>query len=1807
MVKLGRTSLRRSPKSEQAKKFMNKGASVVYVGSTDVCNPASSEEMNCCIKTVLEAPTTSNTKIFINSQDYLRVISAQSGKVIFCVPVDVIVNCIKAQEKYIVFSASTSTNPNSNTISMAHIFECTSDRQVDDIYEALHRTIEAVRKRADLFEDASKVAPSFSKLKLEKPFSNRDSNFVSYQSNVQSNLKMRMVANERQAQDHKLAVTNHALFRNAFECMKQDNQERLHALLYSDLDILFADDAGQTLLHLSVRIDKISMCKFLFNHCCKSDQERDRLRLAKDKEGMTALHLAAIYGLKNFVKFLAKDFNAVNIKDIKGRIPLHYCAGKIMHREMTHILVDHGSKIEEPEVDGVKPTSIEPALSKIQELSVSGAFAFINSLNFLDRSGKRIDSGVDIACSEKTSKITVGTSVHSTDSCYSPRQDNSLTSIPEQDGLKPPHFGSYSSSQYEEDNSSYMGSSDSSPVSITDKMRHLREELSRMINLLMNPECHKYLLPQMCNEKTANKLIIIAQYPLLTDDCAQAIALLLHHLFRPPQDKAGNSIRKCVENGLLKTLVKLLDSHVTIQAQAISILEEVFSHSKGERAEVDYIADFSELDPDLLVTLILENDLPMSTAKQKLVQNEMNYAKRLRSLSSPSEIGESFKSGNSYFTKNWSRRLLIRILSRTSLTKKMRRKMNTPRIVKELIELINCPTMEIREHTVCALANMALSAENHETLLEHGIIKKFREQVVDNHLVPVLNYHCTRGLVYLGYPEVPQYVFEHNLKGQGIEEDRLWSYKEQSYNHPDHHFVKAATLEDIVVIMTSDPSLLWNNIPLRQPSKSDQHQSDSGVQDNEIIRFVLSLHRTFADTVVFFRLLIHRFSDPNVAPAKRYQQEIPPVHLKVCNVLCIWMEEFPYHFIEEPEMFNELEVFVVGLEDYGPVYYDLRDQIALKSQQTVQTVDNGHTLSKVTHLDHYKHCRASLINEDFPLSVKTVSWLSALRGVIEKANLQEPQQGFFRSILNFKERELTSRLKTVIPPSYQGHPDVLNFTRNLYENLVTQNLSDREWQHLFVEAYFNHPLYKTEMFYDLYLQLEETKIPVIVGVNEHHFVVVDRCTNEIIGHDPLTNLQKPIQWFTKPHDNVLCVSMDQEYQLIGQNSSDIEMLATLLIQHMGGKIELVDTMFYVDDEDFSDSDRIVTNNRHSWHANTKNGYTRLDGDCPPTTPCGGNSYVDISQANDDGILSNARSRLSLNLSSIGQKPSQEGSPLRRVHTTNDVTIMRETLKLVESIPRTSLTDRFKNFSIGTSITSRLDKLDSVRTDEDSDEDNLPKVLPSDSLIGPALPSNKRFLRRSPRISPKQSWEPRISPKQSWERGVVKIDPETAQETVIITEKCNVLYQLKTSGASTPSTPPDSLHTPHLRVRNMSSFKNIDTAAFTKLLAQSMEMIEERKRANRRNSVESAPIRKHSAGSSSTGTCKPRQHRPISRSKTFSQTFDKLVAASSPVLSAETPVELEKFTCLREDLTSCSLHRIRKAQNILFSIKCDCPDVSHYTPCPCPPPVDLPYDFNFNYWRRDELKLLSHHREVARQLTLRDHELFASITENDILEYTKKRDLPINNYPSIHRCTEYFKKITNTVMTMILQCEPRDIRIKIVEHFIDITHQCLLLRNFSALFSIAFSALASAAIRNLASTWEGVSPHHHDLFQQFMDITSPGNNYTIFRKLLKTSNEPTVPFLQLYIKEFLMMNEVNPDYLKKGLINLQKRRLIYRELEELRYFQNCKYNLTEIPELISFFLNYETGQVDDFYLRSEILKRSEREKSKKSSRRRMTYS
>lgn len=55
-----------------------------------------------------------------------------------------------------------------------------------------------------------------------------------------------------------------------------------------------------------------------------------------------------------------------------------------------------------------------------------------------------------------------------------------------------------------------------------------------------------------------------------------------------------------------------------------------------------------------------------------VVHGGNSISTKFSQIFTPGEFGESLNSGNSYFTKNWSRRLLIRILARTSLTKEMR-------------------------------------------------------------------------------------------------------------------------------------------------------------------------------------------------------------------------------------------------------------------------------------------------------------------------------------------------------------------------------------------------------------------------------------------------------------------------------------------------------------------------------------------------------------------------------------------------------------------------------------------------------------------------------------------------------------------------------------------------------------------------------------------------------------------------------------------------------------------------------------------------------------------------------------------------------------------------------------------------------------------------------------------------------------------------------------------------------------------------------------------------------------------------------
>ena len=66
---------------------------------------------------------------------------------------------------------------------------------------------------------------------------------------------------------------------------------------------------------------------------------------AADLEGVTALHLAARDGSKEFINLLIDNGAETAAKDNLGHTPLHYCAELLDYGAATKLLVDRGSSL----------------------------------------------------------------------------------------------------------------------------------------------------------------------------------------------------------------------------------------------------------------------------------------------------------------------------------------------------------------------------------------------------------------------------------------------------------------------------------------------------------------------------------------------------------------------------------------------------------------------------------------------------------------------------------------------------------------------------------------------------------------------------------------------------------------------------------------------------------------------------------------------------------------------------------------------------------------------------------------------------------------------------------------------------------------------------------------------------------------------------------------------------------------------------------------------------------------------------------------------------------------------------------------------------------------------------------------------------------------------------------------------------------------------------------------------------------------------------------------------------------------------
>lgn len=208
-------------------------------------------------------------------------------------------------------------------------------------------------------------------------------------------------------------------------------------------------------------------------------------------------------------------------------------------------------------------------------------------------------------------------------------------------------------------------------------------------------------------------------------------------------------------------------------------------------------------------------------------------------------------------------------------------------------------------------------------------------------------------------------------------------------------------------------------------------------------------------------------------------------------------------------------------------------------------------------------------------------------------------------------------------------------------------------------------------------------------------------------------------------------------------------------------------------------------------------------------------------------------------------------------------------------------------------------------------------------------------------------------------------------------------------------------------------------------------------------------------------------------------------------------------------------------------------------------------------------------ELARQLTLREFELFRKITKLSCVHKVWGKKSGVAE-PIIH-ISNFIKasnQLTNFVAYMIVRKEDQRKRVQVIRYFVNVAEKCHQYNNYSSMTAI-ISALYSSAIHRLKKTWSLVSRDTLSKLQNMNKLMNSSRNFNEYRDMLKfVTSEPCLPFFGVYLSDLTFVYHGNPDHLLKRtrMINFAKRSKTTDIVLGMDRFKQLGFNFTVVPEI-----------------------------------------
>ncbi|KAJ3436490.1 ras guanine nucleotide exchange factor i-related [Anaeramoeba flamelloides] len=203
-------------------------------------------------------------------------------------------------------------------------------------------------------------------------------------------------------------------------------------------------------------------------------------------------------------------------------------------------------------------------------------------------------------------------------------------------------------------------------------------------------------------------------------------------------------------------------------------------------------------------------------------------------------------------------------------------------------------------------------------------------------------------------------------------------------------------------------------------------------------------------------------------------------------------------------------------------------------------------------------------------------------------------------------------------------------------------------------------------------------------------------------------------------------------------------------------------------------------------------------------------------------------------------------------------------------------------------------------------------------------------------------------------------------------------------------------------------------------------------------------------------------------------------------------------------------------------------------------------------------------EIARQMTLIEFSIFKKIRPPELLNLAWSESKLKHRALNLIALNKRFNQIPLWVATLILKASRLKLRQNIIGKCIGIAQHLWMLDNFNGSIAV-LNGLKTPSIARLHYTFEAVPRRKIEIFEILSKKKSELITLNDFQLLLQKISPPCIPYFSVFLNRLKEIEYNNPDSMN-GLINFEKRRLIYDVINKIQINQRKGYNFQSVYQI-----------------------------------------